>query len=241
MQFPAKGNRENCDTIDPGSMKTHVEQALEILKSGDAQAFERALESLQAAVYSFGMKVCGNREDAEDTAQETLLRLARQLKNFPDARGLAVWLYKVAKTQCLMSRRRSKFAPAQMLSLEALMPAQHEPARATVKSWEITPEEIALRREFRDQLEQAVLSLPKPYRLVLILRDMEELDTREVAEVMGISEKTAKMRLHRARVYVRNALAEYVQRAGPRSSATAAHRRPPARGTGPAPADSGTP
>jgi RNA polymerase sigma-70 factor (ECF subfamily) len=217
-------------------MNTQVQRALEILRSGDARAFDRALESLQAAVYGFGMKVCGNREDAEDTAQETLLRLARQLKDFPDARALAVWLYKVAKSQCLMSRRQSKFAPAQMLSLEALMPAQIEPASATLKSWEITPEEIALRQEFRAKLEQAILSLPKPYRLVLILRDLEQLETREVAEVMGISEDTTKMRLHRARVHVRNALAGYVQRANPRSPGRSvspsvdgsAHRRSPA-------------
>jgi RNA polymerase sigma-70 factor (ECF subfamily) len=161
------------------------------------------------------MKVCGVREDAEDTAQETLIRLARQLKEFPDARALAVWLYKVAKTQCLMSRRKSKFAPAQMLSLDALMPKEHGPAAPAVKSWKITPEEIVLNKELRSKLEDAVLALPKPYRLVLILRDMEQLDTKEVAEVMGISEETTKMRLHRARVFLRNALAGYVQRAQP--------------------------
>ncbi len=193
-------------------MNHQVEQALEILKSGDPRGFEQALASLQSAVYGFGMKVCGNREDAEDTAQETLLRLARQLKEFPNARALAVWLYKVAKTQCLMSRRKSKFAPAQMLSLDALMPPEAERAHGGPKPWQITPEEALLQRELRDHLEQAVLSLPKPYRLVLILRDMEQLETREVAEVMGISEETTKMRLHRARVYLRNALAKDVKR-----------------------------
>jgi len=206
-------------------MNSRVEQALEILKSGDPRAFEQALQALQTAVYSFGMKVCGNREDAEDTAQETLIRLARQLKNFPDARALAVWLYKVAKTQCLMSRRKSKFAPAQMLSLEALMPSQQHQADAAARPWEITPEEVVLRREIHDKLEQAVLSLPKPYRLVLILRDMEQLETREVAEVMGISEDTAKMRLHRARVYVRNALAQYVERGEARPAVAAVYDR----------------
>ena len=85
-------------------MKSQVEQALANLKSGNPEDVERALEALQGVVYGFGMKVCGVREDAEDTAQETLIRLARQLKEFPDARALAVWLYKVAKTQCLMSR-----------------------------------------------------------------------------------------------------------------------------------------
>jgi RNA polymerase sigma-70 factor (ECF subfamily) len=187
-------------------MNAQVEQALEILRSGDPAAFDQALASLQSAVYAFGMKFCGNREDAEDTAQETLIRLARSLKKFSDARALAVWLYKVAKTQCLMGRRKSKFAPAQMLPLERLMPAQDDTARTAVNPWPITPEEVVLRRELRDRLERAVLALPEPYRLVLILRDMEELETREVAEVMEISQATAKMRLHRARAFVRNAL-----------------------------------
>ena len=164
------------------------------------------------------MKVCGSHEDAQDTAQETLIRLARQLREFPDARALAVWLYKVAKTQCLMSRRKSKFAPAQMLSLDALMPKDSVLSPAGTKSWQITPEEIVLNQELRGRLEDAILALPKHYRLVLILRDMEQLDTREVAEVMGISEETTKMRLHRARVFVRNALAGYVRHLRERKS-----------------------
>src|SRR3990172_12902374 len=107
-------------------MNAQVEQALAILDTGDPKAVNRAIESLQNTVFSFGMKVCGNPADAEDTAQETLIRLARSIKDFPDARALAVWLYKVAKSQCLMSRRKSKFAPAQMLSLDALMPSGGE-------------------------------------------------------------------------------------------------------------------
>jgi len=192
-------------------MNLQVEQALADLKSGKPEEVGRALETLQGIVYGFGMKVCGTPEDAEDTAQETLIRLARELREFPNARALAVWLYKVAKTQCLMSRRKSKFAPAQMLTLDALMPKGSGTSAPQVKSWEITPEEITLKKELRSKLEDAILALPKPYRLVLILRDMEQLDTREVAEVMGISENTTKMRLHRARVALRNALAGYLQ------------------------------
>ena len=194
-------------------MNAQVEQALEILRGGDPQALYRAIESLQGAVYSFGMKVCGNPHDAEDTAQETLIRLARSLKDFPDARALAVWLYKVAKTQCLMSRRKSKFAPAEMLSLDALMPDHGAASPAASKSWAITPEEVVLHRESRARLEEAVLALPKSYRLVLILRDMEQLNTREVAEVLEISEETVKTRLHRARAFVRNALEKYFREA----------------------------
>jgi len=194
-------------------MNARVEEALQSLKTGKPHDVERALETLQEIVYGFGMKVCGVREDAEDTAQETLLRLARQLKEFPNARALAVWLYKVAKSQCLMSRRKGKFAPAQMLSLDALMPKGSAAAAPAAQSWEITPEEIVLNKELRRKLQDAVLALPPHYRMVLILRDMEQLDTREVAEVMGISEDTAKMRLHRARISIRNALAGYIQSA----------------------------
>jgi RNA polymerase sigma-70 factor (ECF subfamily) len=192
-------------------VNTQIEEALKSLQSGNRQDAERALETLQGVVYGFGMKVCGSHEDAQDTAQETLIRLARQLREFPDARALAVWLYKVAKTQCLMSRRKSKFAPAQMLSLDDLMPGASDLSPAGTKSWQVTPEETVLRLELRSRLEDAILALPKHYRLVLILRDMEQLDTREAAEVMGISEETTKKRLQRARVFVRNALAGYVQ------------------------------
>ena len=193
-------------------MNAQIEEALKILKSGDGEDAERALETLQGVVYGFGMKVCGSHEDAQDTAQETLIRLARQLREFPDARALSVWLYKVAKTQCLMSRRKSKFAPAQMLSLDDLMPKDAGLLLAGAKSGQLTPEDMVLNQELRSALEEAILALPKHYRLVLILRDMEQLDTREVAEVMGITEETTKMRLHRARSTVRKALAGYTKK-----------------------------
>jgi RNA polymerase sigma-70 factor, ECF subfamily len=197
---------------------TRVEQALEWLQSGESSSVERAIGVLQEAVFGFGMKVCGNPTDAEDTAQETLVRLARSLKKFPNTRALSVWLYKVAKSQCLMSRRKSKFAPQHMLSLDELMPQLGHDDDADARSWAITPEEAVLEGEFRERLEKAIQALPKPYRLVLILRDMEQLDTREVAEVMEISEDTVKMRLHRARVFVRNELDKYLRQAAPRSA-----------------------
>ena len=79
---------------------TRVQQALEWLQSGEPSSVERAITILQQTVFALGMKVCGNPADAEDTAQETLVRLARSLKNFPNTRVLSVWLYKVAKSQC---------------------------------------------------------------------------------------------------------------------------------------------
>ena len=184
--------------------RKRIEHALGWLQSGNPPDVERAIAVLQGAVYGFGMNVCGNPADAEDTAQETLVRLARSLKKFPNMRALSVWLYKVAKSQCLMSRRKSRFAPEHMLSLEELMPQPGHDG-ADVKSWEIDPERATLQGEFRDRLQQAIQALPTPYRPVLILRDMEELSTREVAEVMDLSEDTVKMRRHRARLRAKRA------------------------------------
>jgi RNA polymerase sigma-70 factor (ECF subfamily) len=110
-------------------VNARIEQAVKRLQSGGATAVEEALEDLTTSAYSFAMRVCGNREDAEDVAQETMIRLAPSLNSFSNGRGLALWLYKVAKTRCLMNRRLSKFAPSHRLSLDELMPHPHETAR----------------------------------------------------------------------------------------------------------------
>ncbi len=188
-------------------MNVRVEQALRDFKEGDGDGAERVLESLASSAFSFAMKVCGNAEDARDISQETLMRLVPALHRFDSASALGVWLYKVARTRCLMSRRVSKFAPRRTISLSDLMPdADHG---AVAARWPESPETIVLKEEMREQLERAVRLLPKPYRLVLILRDMEQLDTQETARVLGLSTASVKMRLHRARLFVRNALDSY--------------------------------
>ena len=190
-------------------MNPQIEQAIENLKAGDADRIRRALEELTASAFAFAKKVCGNSDDAEDIAQETMIQLAPTLQNFSDARGLGVWLYKVAKTRCLMSRRSSKFAPARTLSLDELTPSPDETSALADTPWRVNPEELVLREELRSHLERAILSLPQHYRLVLVLRDMEQMDTEEAARVLGISAATVRMRLHRARVYLRNELGNY--------------------------------
>jgi len=95
-----------------------------------------------------------------------MIQLTRAVHRFPDAKGLGVWLYKVAKTRCLMSRRRSKFAPARTLSLDELMPTPGKAMGNSHDAWPQNPEELVLRQELRDQLERAVLDLPETYGVV---------------------------------------------------------------------------
>src|SRR5512142_583925 len=149
-------------------MRPEISQAVELLQQNDPASLERALALLQQTVFSFSMKVCGQREDAEDTMQEVLLKSVPYLPRFSSPQALTVWLYKVAKNRCLMSRRRSKFAPQQELSLEELMPDAAELDRlSAIASGEATPESALLETERGERLRQAVLKLPPEYRLIL--------------------------------------------------------------------------
>jgi RNA polymerase sigma-70 factor (ECF subfamily) len=187
-------------------MRTQVLQALKLLHGRQPRALDRALELLQGTVTSFGMKVCGHREDAEDTAQEVLLKAIPYLARFDSPQALAVWLYKVAKNQCLMSRRRSRFAPQPELSLDELMPEGDELERLA-RARQDTPESALVRAEDAEHLHEAVLCLPLEYRVILVLHDMEELSTAEVAKITGLREGTVRVRLHRARLFLRKELA----------------------------------
>lgn len=186
-------------------MRSELEHVVRLLKQNDEASLDKALSLLQDTVFSFSMRVCGQRQDAEDTTQEVLLQSLKKLSKFDSPRALIVWLYKVAKTRCLMSRRKSKFAPRKELSLEELMPDKKELAGFQQKTPE-TPETAAVRRENAKRLRDAVQKLPPEYRLVLVLRDMEELSDNDVAEITGLKPGTVRVRLHRARLFVRKQL-----------------------------------
>jgi RNA polymerase sigma-70 factor, ECF subfamily len=201
-------------------VRPELQQAIAELKKGDPDSMERALALLQQTAFSFSMKVCGHREDAEDTAQETLLRTVPELPQFDSPEALAVWLYKVARSRCLMSRRRSKFAPKQNLSLDDLLPDRSQ-LEALTASHDGGPEQQLLREENREELQRAVLKIPPDYRMVLVLHDMEELSTDEVARVTRLRPGTVRVRLHRARVFLRNQLARKIKPAS-----TPSHAKP---------------
>lgn len=186
-------------------MRAEIEKAIELLQRGDNTGVEQALALLQNTVFSFSMRVCGHREDAEDTMQEVLLKSVPQLPKFDSPKALLVWLYKVAKTRCLMRRRKSKFAPAHELSLDELMPDRKELEYLSA-SGKINPESVAIRSEQASRLRDAVQKLPPQYHIVLVLRDMEGLTDDEVAEITGIRAGTVRVRLHRARLFVRKEL-----------------------------------
>ncbi|HLH08588.1 MAG TPA: sigma-70 family RNA polymerase sigma factor [Terriglobales bacterium] len=186
-------------------MRPEIQEAIELLRKRDPNSAERVLELIQRTVFSFSMKVCGHREDAEDTSQEVLVKATEHLPRLDDPGGLTTWLYTVAKNACLMRRRKSKSSPAEMMSLDELMPDREE-LEALEQSATDSPEHSVLREEEAERVRDAVLRIPPQYRLILVLHDMEELSTEDVARITGMTENTVRVRLHRARLFVRKEL-----------------------------------
>jgi RNA polymerase sigma-70 factor (ECF subfamily) len=183
-------------------MRPELIRATDLLRLNTPEAVEEAIGLLQNTVYSFSMKVCGHPEDAEDTMQEVLLRSLEHLAKIQDPQELALWLYTVTRNRCWRMRRKRSHAPAKMFSLDELMPSGEELGLLLQDAGK-SPEGNLLRDEQRYLLHQAILRIPAPMRIVLVLHDMEELTTEHVAKVLGLQQGTVRIRLHRARLSVR--------------------------------------
>ena len=183
-------------------MRPELIQAVSLLRRNTPEAVDEAIGLLQNTVYSFSMKVCGHPEDAEDTMQEVLYRSLGHLAKIQDPQALAVWLYTVTRNRCWRMRRKGASVPTHIQSLDELMPDEAELGRL-LQDAAAGPEANLLHAEQHHLLHQAVLRIPAQLRIVLVLHDMEELTTEQVAQVLGLRPGTVRVRLHRARLAVR--------------------------------------
>jgi RNA polymerase sigma-70 factor (ECF subfamily) len=205
-------------------MRPDLQKAIQLLRN-DPAGVPHAIRLLQGTVFSFSMKLCGHREDAEDTMQDVLVSSLPHLAKIEDPRALSVWLYTATRNRCW--RKRKKESSHKTIALEDLMPDGAE-LSALLTAATASPEAIALTHEDQLRVHAAVLQLPPQYRLVLVLHDMEELDTEAVAAVLSLQPGTVRVRLHRARLLLRKEL-EKLQRGGdasPRRKKSAADKRP---------------
>lgn len=203
-------------------MRPELVQAAELLQRNTPEAIEEAIGLLQNTVYSFSMKVCGHPEDAEDTMQEVLYRSLGHLAKIQDPQALAVWLYTVTRNRCWRMRRKPSQSPARNLSLDELMPDDAELGRLLQDVAE-NPEGSLLHAEQHQLLHQAVLQIPPALRMVLVLHDMEDLTTEQVAQILDLQPGTVRVRLHRARLAVRKQMSRILDGV-PASEATPAEK-----------------
>jgi RNA polymerase sigma-70 factor (ECF subfamily) len=188
-------------------MRPELIRATGLLQQNTQEAIEEAIGLLQGTVYSFSMKVCGHPEDAEDTMQEVLSRSIPHLSKIQTPQQMAVWLYTVTRNRCWRMRRKPAHAPAHLLSLDELMPEGDELGRLLADA-AAGPESNVLAAERHHLLHQAILRIPATLRIVLVLHDMEDLTTEQVAQVLSLQQGTVRIRLHRARLSVRKQMSE---------------------------------
>jgi RNA polymerase sigma-70 factor (ECF subfamily) len=177
-------------------------ELLEKARIGDSDAVDELLARHEQQVFRFGLRMCGNEDDARDVLQETLLAAFKNVKTFRGDAQLSTWLYQIARSFCLKSRRRSVGEPERSEALD-------KPEAAAVPSGEAQPDAQAHAREIGALLQAAILSLPESHREVLVLRDVEGLSAEEAAQVVGIEVGALKSRLHRARMDLRERLVTF--------------------------------
>lgn len=182
------------------------------LMEGDASAFTPFVESFQSRIFQYSWMMCGQREDAEEVSQETLLKIFQSFDQLRDPENVKSWVFRIARNYCLMKRRKSVFAPDRELSLDELLPdsGQEQERKLQVSDGGELPEERVLRGELGGEIQRALQELPDIYRSVILLRDVEGLSTAETAAVLESSEDVVKQRLHRGRLALRKALAPYL-------------------------------
>ena len=186
-------------------------ELIQAINSGQTDKFHDLVKRYEQKLYNFSLRMCRDHSDAEDMIQETFLNVFRYLKDFRYETKFKNWLYKVAASTCIKKRRKSKFAPEKELSLDDFLPANETEVPDHVPDWALMPLDKLLNQELSNTINQEILSLSKKYRLVIVLRDIEGFSTTETAQILSLSPSNVKVRLHRARLYLRDKLKGYFE------------------------------
>jgi RNA polymerase sigma-70 factor (ECF subfamily) len=177
---------------------------------GDVSAFEALVARYQDRVYRLACRLTGSEVDALDVLQDTFLQVYRHLATFRGESRFGTWLYRIATNAALMHRRALARRPAE--SLDAFLPrfddeGRHGPTPAELQV-AARADELLDQQELAAAARSALEALPERYRIPFVLRDLEEISTADVAEVLGLEQATVRQRVHRARLMLRGYLSQ---------------------------------
>jgi len=186
----------------------HLDDAAVIaaLQAGDDDAYERVVRAYAGRMLAVARRMLPTDEEAQDAVQDALLSAFRSINRFKGDSRLSTWLHRIVVNAALMRLRTKRRRPE--ASIEDLLPVFNEKGYFTdhSHSWRVGTDHERVDDDTRRIVYDAMAQLPDDYRNVLLLRDIEELSTREAAEVLGASEGAVKIRLHRARLALRELL-----------------------------------
>ncbi len=188
---------------------SHADEAdlVRALKAGDQTAYAELVERYSSTIYNLALRVMGDREEAEEVLQETFLSAFRAVGRFEGRSQLGTWLYRIAYNAALMRLRKRRLPTTSIDEPVGNEDGDFMPRQFV--DWTRLPDEMVLSGELRGALNAAVATLPETLRTVFVLRDIEGVSTAEAAEVLGLTETNVKVRLHRARLALRERLSAY--------------------------------
>ena len=176
-------------------------------KAGDEEAFTELVNLYSRRIYNLALRIVRRTDEAADVLQETFIKVFEKIDTFDGRSDFFTWLYRIATNLSLMKLRKNKRT---VLSDEDIEQQFDRPDTTTIQEWQSLPLKGMLSAEFRRHLDEAVDSLPEIYQSVFILRDLENLSIKETSKILGITETNVKVRLKRARMYLREKLSSYM-------------------------------
>lgn len=191
--------------LEPRSLPVTEDSLLARLRAGEGAAFEILVRRETPRLLAVARRLLRNEEDARDAVQDTFVSAFRSLDAFAGGARVSTWLHRIAVNAALMRLRTRRRKPEE--SIEDLLPAFLEDGHHARHPHEWRDgEDLLAQKEDRDFVRACIDEMPEGYRTVLILRDIEEVDTTETARALGLTENLVKVRLHRARQALRGLL-----------------------------------
>ena len=180
-------------------------------RGGDNDAFGLLVERHEANVYGLCIKMLRNPEDAEDCLQEVFVKAYTALPSFREEARFSTWIYRIATNACLMRIRKRKL---DTVSLDQPLELGEAEIPREVADWTTDPASTVMNEELGGVLTRHINALPANNRIVFVLRDVHGISTEETADILGLSIPAVKSRLHRARLFLRERLAQYYASGG---------------------------
>lgn len=177
-----------------------------LARAGDKKALSELVLKYGDRIYSLALKILRNKEDAEDILQETFLTVLEKFDTFDGRSAFFTWIYRIATNASLMKLRKKKIVYAEFPDNPEL---EQSIENIAFIDWSQDPTSNLQDEEIKGVLNEAINELPEIYRTVFILRDLEYLSIRETGKILEISEENVKIRLRRARLFLRDKLSNY--------------------------------
>jgi RNA polymerase sigma-70 factor, ECF subfamily len=216
-EWPALAGETPVNAPNPHPLPSSVVRDDEHLlvaaaKKGDLSAFEELVNRYEKKIFRLTRNITGNKEDAEDAMQEAFLKSFTNLKNFQGESRFYTWLVRIAANEALMRLRKRR--PGEF-SIDDTLPDDEDYLPRELDDWGPSPEQRFAQTEMQEIISEAIEKLEPDFKIVFVLRDVEELSTEETAALLGLTITATKSRLLRARLKLRQKLNRYFREGGP--------------------------